>query len=817
MQTLLQDIRYGARMLLKNPGFTAIAIVTLALGIGANTALFSVVNGVLLSPLPFPEPDRLITLFSQSPQSPRWSISYPNFLDWQRENRSFSALAAFRQDDFNLTGSGEPERLKTNMVSSTFFPILGVAPKAGRIFTDQEDQLGAAPVALLSEHFWKRKFGASPEAVGQAITLNGKLYTVVGVIPSSFHLLDSNFYNDADIFLPIGQWDAQLFRNRATGMGMDALGRLKPGVTFEQANQDMSAVAAHLGEVYPDVDKQLGITLMPMKRWMIGDIQPFLLVLLAAVGFVLLIACANVANLLLARSTGRVREFAIRTAMGASRARMVRQILTESILLALMGGALGLLMAAWGTRSAIKLLPDALPRSEQVQLDGRVLLFTFAASLVAGILFGLIPALKTAGADIHGTLKEGGRGGSGTRHRAQGLIVVTEMALALVLLTGAGLMIRSMAKLWTTNPGFDPQNVLKFDLAAGQPLGSTPAAIRTAFRQLHDTMAAAPGVQVLSLEVGSSPMGGDSELPFWLDNESKPASQTEMKTTLFYATQSDYLKVMRVPLKRGRYLTDADNENAPMVIVIDEQFANKYFGNSDPLGRHVTFSILDKTAEIVGIVGHVKQWGLDSDAGAPVQAQCYFPLTQIPDSIMPLMAHGVQVVARTDDASSANIQPISDAVETVNSEIVVFGARTMTEVISDSLVTQRFAMALLGIFAGLATLLSSVGIYGVISYLAGQRTHEIGVRMALGAGRIEVLRMVLGQAGKLALLGVALGLIGSLALTHLMSSMLFGVTAHDPLTLCGVAALLMFVALAACLIPARRATRVDPMVALRYE
>src|SRR5215472_1893641 len=449
MQTLLQDIRYGARMLLKNPGFTAIAIVTLALGIGANTALFSVVNGVLLSPLPFPEPDRLITLFSQSPQSPRWSISYPNFLDWQRENRSFSALAAFRQDDFNLTGLGEPERLKTNMVSSTFFPILGVAPVVGRIFTDQED-----------------KFGASPDAVGKAIALNGKLYTVVGVIPSSFHLLDSNFYNNADIFLPIGQWDAQLFRNRATGMGMDALGRLKPGVTFEQAHQDMSAVAAHLGEVYPDVDKQLGITLMPMKRWMIGDIQPFLLVLLAAVGFVLLIACANVANLILARSTGRVREFAIRTAMGASRARMVRQILTESILLALIGGALGLLMAAWGTRSAIKLLPNALPRSEQVQLDGRVLLFTFAASLVAGILFGLIPALKTAGADIHGTLKEGGRGGSGTRHRAQGLIVVMEMALALVLLTGAGLMIRSMAKLWTTNPGFDPQNVLKFDLAA---------------------------------------------------------------------------------------------------------------------------------------------------------------------------------------------------------------------------------------------------------------------------------------------------------------------------------------------------------------
>jgi predicted permease len=817
MHTLGQDIRYGLRMLLKNPGFTAIAIITLALGIGANTALFSVVNGVLLSPLPFPEPDRLITLFSRVPQSPRWSISYPNFLDWQRENHSFSALAAFRQDDFNLTGLGEPERLKTNMVSATFFPVLGVTPVAGRSFTDQEDQLGAAPVVLLSERFWKRKFGASPEAVGKAITLNAKLYTIVGVIPSSFHLVDYNFYNDADIFLPIGQWDETLFRNRSTGMGMDALGRLKAGITFEQANQDMNAVAAHLGEVYPDVDKQSGVTLIPMKRWIIGDIEAFLLVLLAAVGFVLLIACANVANLLLARSTGRIREFAIRTAMGASRVRMVRQILTESILLAFVGGALGLLIAAWGTRSAIQLLPDALPRSEQVHLDHRVMLFTFAASLLAGMLFGLIPALKTAGANVHETLKEGGRGGSGTRHRAQRFIVVTEMALALVLLTGAGLMIRSMAKLWSTSPGFDAQNVLKFDIAAAQPLGTTPAAIRAAFRQLHDAIAVTPGVQAASLDVGSSPMGGDSELPFWLDNESKPASQAEMKSALFYATQSDYLKVMRIPLKRGRYLNDSDNENMPMVIVIDEQFAKKYFGTSDPIGRHVTFTIIDKTAEIVGIVGHVKQWGLDADSSAAIQAQCYFPLTQIPDSLMALMAHGVQVVARTDNTLGANIKPLSNAVETVNSEIVVFGAQTMTEVISDSLVTQRFGMALLGIFAGLATLLSSVGIYGVISYIAGQRTHEIGVRMALGASRKDVLRMVLGQAGKLALVGVGIGVVGSLALTHLMSSMLFGVSAHDPLTLCGVAVLLMFVALGACLIPARRATRVDPLVALRYE
>ena len=817
MQTLGQDISYGLRMLLKNPGFTAIAIITLALGIGANTALFSIVNGVLLNPLPFPEPEKLSAVFSRTPEFARSSISYPNFLDWQRQNHSFSALASFRADDLNLTGLGEPERLKTNMVSATFFPILGVKPVAGRIFSEQEDQIGGAPVALISEAFWKRKFASAPDVVGRPITLNAKTYTIVGIIPSSFHWINFNFFNNGEIYIPVEQWDDKLFRNRGVGMGMDAIGRLKPGVTFAQANQDMTAVAAHLAEVYPDVDKNSGVTLVPLKEWMLGDIRPFLLVLLAAVGFVLLIACANVANLLLARSTGRTREFAIRTALGAGRARMIRQVLTECILLAFGGGVLGLLLAAWGTRSALKLLPSALPRAEEIHLDGRVLLFTFTVSLLAGVLFGLIPALKISATDVHETLKEGGRGDSGARHRAQGLIVAVEMALALVLLTGAGLMIRSLAILWNTNPGFDPKNVVSFSLSSAQPFGENPAAIRATYRKLHDAIRAVPGVQAVSLKEGSSPMEGDSELPLWLDREPKPAAQNDMKSALFYATQPDYLKIMKIPLKRGRFLTESDNENAPFVIVIDEQFANKYFPNSDPIGRHVNFDIIEKNAEIVGIVGHVKQWGLDESFNAPVQAQCYFPLTQIPDSIFSLLSHGANVVARTDEAMLGNMKPISAAVESVNSEIVVYGTQPMTEVISDSVAAQRFAMVLLGIFAAAATLLSSVGIYGVISYLAGQRTREIGVRMALGAERKDVLRMVLVQGGRMALIGVGIGVLASLALTHLMSSMLFGVTAHDPLTLSAVAALLIVVALVACLVPARRATRVDPMTALRYE
>src|SRR5271167_1070192 len=608
MQTFWQDLRYGIRMLGKNPGFTTVVVLTLALGIGANTALFSIINGVLLNPLPFEQPDRLVALYSRTPEFTHSTISYPNFLDWRRDNHSFSAVASFRQENFNLTGMGNAERLRANMVSATFFSILGVKSVAGRIFTEQEDQVGMAPVALISEGLWKRKFGSSPDAVGKPINLNGNLYTLVGVIPSSFHYVADNFHNNAEVYTPIGQWNDPLFRGRHTGMGMDAVGRLKPGVSLEQANSDMSAVAAHLAEVYPDIDKNSGVTLLPLKENVVGEIRPFLLVLLAAVAFVLLIACANVANLLLARSTGRTREFAIRTALGAGPGRVVRQLLTESILLAMTGGALGLLTAAWGTQAAIKVLPEALPRADEIQIDGRVLLFAIAASLIAGILFGLVPALRASRTDIHETLKEGGRGGSGARHRTQSVFVAVEMAMALVLLAGAGLMIRSLANLWSTDPGFDQHNVVTLNFASSQPLGATPAAVRAAFRRLHDVIAAVPGVQAVSLSVGSSPMQNDSDLPLWLEGEAKPASQSEMKVSLFYVTQSDYLKVMKTPLRRGRYLTESDNENASPVIVIDDQFAKKYFAGKDPLGKQVNFGILNIKAEIVGIVGHVKQW-----------------------------------------------------------------------------------------------------------------------------------------------------------------------------------------------------------------
>ncbi len=817
MNTFLQDVRYALRMLAKSPGFMAIAILTLALGIGANSALFSVVNGVLLNPLPYPNPQQLASVYSRTTQFSHSSISYPNFLDWQRENGTFAAMAAYRGDEFNLTGSGEPERLRAEMVSADFFPILAVKPVLGRLFSAQDDHAGAAPVVLLSEGLWRRRFGASPQIIGQAISLNGVAYTVVGIIPTDFYFVGSNFRLSA-VYVPLGQWTDPTFLDRRVGMGLDAIGRMKDGVTLVQARSDMDGIANQLAKAYPDADKGSGILVVPLKEDMVGDVAPLLYVLLGAVGFVLLIACVNIANLLLARSTGRAREFAIRAALGAGRWRVVRQLLTESVLLAFTGGVLGLLLAAWGTRAAIRVLPQALPRANGVGLDTHVLLFTLGVSMFAGILFGLAPAIRASQSNLHEALKEGGRGSSGARHRMQSIFVIAETALALILLVGAGLMIRSLVQLWSVNPGFDPHNLLEFNVAyPPQMMKASPDQLRNEAVQLDDALEAIPGVEYASIEGGGTPMEGDSELPFWHANQPKPQSDTDMSWALFYLCAPDYLKAMGTPLLSGRFFNSQDTIHSTPVIVIDENFAKKYFPGQNPIGQRVNLGILNVQAEIVGVAGHVKHWGLDENSKSPVLAQFYFPLLQVPDQFMPLTSKGGGFMMRTRVDPDTVLPSIRQTIEHMNTQQVVYGAETMNDVISDSLAARRFAMILLGVFAAVALVLACVGIYGVISYLVGQRTHEIGVRIALGAQRSDVLRLVLGQGAKMALVGVGIGVAVALGLTRLMANQLFGVSAHDPLTFGGVALVLVIVALAACYIPARRAMKVDPIVALRYE
>ena len=813
MHTLMQDVRYAVRMLAKTPGFSAIAILTLALGIGANTALFSVVNGVLLNPLAYPHSSQLVAIYESTPSFDRAPIAYPNFLDWQRDAQTFSSMAMYRNEDYNFTGTEQGERLSGLMISAGFFSTLGVKPVLGRDLRATDDQVGAGPVVILGGGFWKRRFGASPDIVGKSVVLNGASYTVVGVIPASF-----TFYgNDRDVYTPIGQWSDPSFRDRRIDMSAHAVGRLKPGVALAQAKADMDGIARNLAAAYPEADKSVGITLVSMKQDIVGNVQPFLVVLLAAVGFLLLIACANVANLLLARSMGRSHEFAIRAALGASHGRVIRQLLTESILLSGVGGALGLLLAFWATKAVLGTLPGALPRASEISFDSRVLLFTLGISLFAVILFGLAPALKSSRVNLQEILKESGRGSSGARHGLQGIFVAVEVAMALVLLVGAGLMIRSLAALWRVNPGFDPNHAITFSLSLPASSKVSAAETRARLREFNDKMRSIPGVEAVSVTLGSRPMIHDSALPFWIEGQPKPANDNDMPQAMFYLVEAGFQKAMGITLERGRFVTAQDDEHAPRVIDIDDVFARTYFPHENPIGKRVNFVGFGVQADIVGVVGHVKQWGLGTDAKSAIEAQFDYPFMQLPEKLMPLVATAVAVVLRTQGDPSAVMGSVRRAVEETDPREVIYGVETMDEVVSNSFAARRLSMILLGVFAGLALMLACVGIYGVISYVVGQRTHEIGVRMALGAQRADVLRLILGEGIRMALIGVGIGVAAAFGLTRLMANQLFGVSAHDPRTFAGVALLLTLVAILACYLPARRAMKVDPMEALRYE
>jgi putative ABC transport system permease protein len=817
LDRLGQDLRFGLRMLVKNPSFTAVVVLTLALGIGANAALFSVVNGVLLNPLPYSQPDQLVALHQRSPNFETGSIPYPNFRDWQKDNQTFSAMALARPFSFSLLGEGEAEQVRAQLVSADFFSLLGVKPKLGRSFAPGEDERGAAPVVLISARLWQRKFGSAPDALGKSLTLDDKSYTIAGVLPAEFTFSFRNV-SDADVYVPIGQWNVPQLQNRNAGLAFFGIGRLKAGVTIAQAQADLDRVTQNLAAAYPATNRGIGAKIIPLKERIVGNVRPVLLMLLGAVGFVLLIACVNVSNLLLARSTARTREFAIRAALGAGRWRLLRQSLTESTLLAFLGGGLGLAVAALGTNSALAALPTAVPRAQEVGLDGRVLFFTCAVTLLTGVLAGMAPALKTAQGRLAEMLKEGGRGISG-RQRAQSVLVAVEMALALLLLTGAGLMIRSLSALWSVDTGFRADNMLTFSLSLAPSMKTaSPEAIRNAFRELRDELNAVPGVQAASFSFGANPLQYDEESFFWREGQPKPANRSEMNATLVYRGDPSYLNVLGIPLKQGRFFTEQDDEQAQQVVVIDEVFARQYFPNENPVGQRLYLD--GGLVQIVGVVGHIKQWSLDADDKVKLQAQLYEPFMQLSDNAMRTASTSANVVVRFaggDAALPSLLDSIRHAAQSQHRENVIIRPQTMNEIIAGSLAPRRFLMILLEAFAVSALVLASVGLYGVISYLVGQRTHELGIRLALGAQRRAVLWLVINHGMKMALGGVALGLFAALSLTRLLAKLLYGVSATDPLTFAVIALLLAAVALLACFAPAWRATKVDPLVAFRHE
>jgi predicted permease len=811
MGTLLKDLRYGLRVLLKSPGFSAVAILTLALGIGANAAMFSLVNGVLLRGLPFPEPERLVIIYSSAPQFQHMSSSYPNFLDWAQRSKSFSAMAAFRNDSFNLTGQGQPERVKLAMVSAAFFPILDIKPVIGRSFTAEEDRRGGPPAVMLSTSYWKERFGADPKVLGRTLVLNGRAHTVVGVASN-----DVALYRDIKAFLPIGGWEDPVFWNRAVSMGMNAIGRMKPGVSQEQAQSEMTAIARGLAQEYPNDDKDKGIALVPLREDLVGDIRGALLVLLGAVGFVLLIACANVANLLLARSAGRRREFAIRSALGAGRARLVRQVLTEGLLLAIAGGVFGLLLARGLVAVTLSRVADDLPAHAVVGMDWTVMAFTIALSLAASAIFAAVPALQTTRDDVSETMKEGGRGVS-ARHRMQRVLVVAEIALALLLTVAAGLMVRTMWSLWQVDPGFDPKGILTFSTAGSPSKDPSATTIRQGWVQLEERIRQVPGVDTTSIVGGSIPMSGDSELPFWVAGRPHATEQTKLPWSLFYLVSPGYQKTFKLRMIKGRFINNTDTEKSPYIAVIDDELARMHFPNENSIGQHIHLDIINADYEVVGVVGHVRHWGLERDSLEKIRSQIYIPFRQLPDSIMPAAANGSGWVVRTSVGAAVMTEQIKRAVYAGNPDMTLYGSETMEEIITDSLSQKRLTRMLLASFAVLALILAGVGIYGVMSQLVQQTTHEIGVRMALGAAPGAVLAMVLRNAMTMALGGIAVGAVAALLATRLLSSMLYGVGATDPLTFVSVAGILTVVALLSSYLPARRATKVDPMVVLRYE
>ncbi|HSB12381.1 MAG TPA: ABC transporter permease [Blastocatellia bacterium] len=800
VETIWQDMRYGARMLRRKPGFTAVAVLALGLGIGANTAIFSVVNAVMLRPLPFPQPDRLVRVWESNPGRswPEFSASQPNYYDWVQQNQVFESLAAQQGSTFNLTGDGEPERIIGAYATANLFHTLGATPAHGRSFVADEDRPGADRVVVLSHGLWQRRFGSDAALVGKTIRLNGESHTVIGVLPAEF-----SFIAGIDLWVPLARDLAQSDRSNHI---LSVFGRLKPGISLEQATADLTSIAENLERQFPASNGGWGVRLRSFYDWIVPEAtRKSMLILFAAVGFVLLIACVNVANLLLAHAAGRQREMAIRAALGASRARVIRQLLTESLLLSSLGAIVGVLLALWGTHLLTANNDMNIPRLDETSVDGRALAFTMSSSLLTGLIFGMVPAWKASKPNLDDALKEGGRtGAGGSRHRLQSALVVSEIALALVLLVGAGLMIRSFTRLQQAPLGFAPDNVMTMQInLPGSKYAEGPRRVEF-FNRLLERLRDVPGV-VDAAAISQVPFsGGNWAMEATLegrDGAGEPPISADTR-----AVTPGYFRTMGIPLVHGRYFTEQDRDNSPLTLIVSEKFAERCWPGEDPIGKRFKAGTGNPFGTVVGVVGNVRSLSLD-DAGRPA---FYFAYGHI---AMPRLT----VVIHTKSEPEALTAAFRSQVLALDDELPIFNIRPMSQIVSSAAGQPRFQTVLLGSFAALALLLAAVGTYGVMSFAVAERRHEVGVRMALGARPGDVIRMIVWEGARLSLGGVAAGILAAFALTRVMASLLFEVSATDPLTFILTSSLLTGVALAACFIPARRATRVDPMTALRQQ
>ena len=808
----MRDIKYSFRRLIRSPGFTTVVILTLGLGIGANTAIFSVVNTVLLQPLPYRKPDRLITInhFYQSValNNLEAPVSAIGFRDYRDKTKSFDAVAVETEWSANLTGTGDPERIPATRVSGDYFRVFGVAPELGRTFARDEDEPGKNNVVVISDGLWKRVYGADRGVVGKTMQLNGVGYTILGVMPSGFRAF---FISNADVWTPLALDQKQFSPENYTNEWLNLTARLKPGVSAKQANAEMHAFADQVRRLYPNsVGKEWTLKVKTLNELATGGIRPALLVLLGAVGFVLLIACANVANLMLARVTSRQKEVAIRTALGADRWALLRQLLTESVLLALAGGLLGLAIAYWSIKTLSAALPN-IPHSSDLGIDGTVMVFTLGLSVVTGLLFGAVPALQTSRTNLHETLKEGGRSGSAdvSGNSMRRVLVVGEVALALTLLVGAGLLIKSVARLQHVSPGFDPDRVLTFDVSLPNAKYPSDTVRQLFFQSMINQVSHVPGVAAVG-GTTNLPFGGWSTGSFQVEGYQPSANQPGPWGDI-RAVTPDYFRAMRTPLLQGRAFTASDLLGSQAVAIIDQEFVRKYYADQNPLGKRITFGARPgKQPEwitIVGVVGHMMAEALD----AKPRVQLYLPYAQRAD--IPFMS----VAVRTTGDPLLMTRPVRDAIHGVDKDLPISNVKSMDDLLESSLGQRRLSMILLGAFSAIAMLLASIGIYGVLAYTVTQRSRELGIRMALGAARGRVLSLVIRQGMTLAVIGIIIGLVGAFALTRLLGSQLYSVTATDPATFIGVSLLLATIALVATLVPALRATRVDPVVALREE